>query len=70
MFNYEDCPDCDYHGDGKCSECHGSGNETDVFEALAESLSGQSQKCKNCGSNGKCPTCKGEGRITKTIFED
>jgi len=30
-----DCPDYDYVDDGKCSDCHGTGYESDVFEALA-----------------------------------
>jgi hypothetical protein len=63
-------PDCDRHGNGKCSECHGSGNETDVFEALAESLSGTSQNCKKCHGSGDCTTCDGKGTIAKTIFDD
>jgi len=66
----EKCPDCEGErafdpncGDGKCSECHGTGLEQDVLEALAESLSGQSQKCKVCGGSGKCQTCYGKGYL-------
>lgn len=56
-----DCQDCDYPGNGKCSDCHGSGYESNVFEAVAESLSGQSQICKTCNGTGKCQTCNGKG---------
>jgi DnaJ-class molecular chaperone len=66
----ENCPNCDYVSDvpalpsnGKCSDCHGTGYETDILEALAESLSGQSQRCKTCGGSGKCQTCYGKGYL-------
>jgi len=71
----KNCPDCDYVSDGvlssngKCSDCHGSGYETDILEALAESLSGQSQRCKTCGGSGKCQTCNGKGYIDTGIFD-
>jgi len=56
-----DCPDCDYPGNGKCSDCHGSGYESNVFDAVAESLSGQNQDCKTCHVSGKCQNCNGRG---------
>jgi hypothetical protein len=58
-----DCQDCDYPGNGKCSDCHGSGYESNVFEAVAESLSGQGQICKTCHGTGKCQTCNGKGYL-------
>ncbi len=68
VFNTESCPDCDGPGilgggDGKCSRCHGSGLEVDVITALAEAISGQSQKCETCGGSGKCQTCYGKGYL-------
>jgi len=68
VFNTIDCPDCDSErafggGNGKCSDCHGTGLETNVFEALAESLSGQSQDCKSCNGSGECQTCYGKGYL-------
>jgi len=69
MFKAIDCPDCDGlgifgGGNGKCSDCHRTGKEMDIIEALAESLSGQSQDCKACGGSGKCQTCYGKEYLT------
>jgi len=58
-----DCPKCDYPGNGKCSDCHGSSLETDIGEALAEAISGQSQDCQECGGSGNCQTCNGKGYV-------
>ena len=63
-----DCPDCDgpgliSGGDGKCSACHGTGLETDVVNALAKSVVGESQKCETCGGSTECQTCYGKGYL-------
>ena len=58
-----DCPNCDYPGNGKCSDCHGGGKETNVFEALAEAIAGESQDCDTCGGSGECTTCDGKGYV-------
>jgi len=63
-----DCPDCDgpgliSGGNGKCSDCHGTGYETDVIKALGESLVGESQKCETCGGSRECQTCYGKGYL-------
>ena len=64
------CPDCDGEtwfdkdcGDGKCSECHGTGGELDFLEGVTEALSGLPQKCKVCHGSGKCQTCYGKGYL-------
>jgi len=64
------CPDCDGEslfddeiGDGKCSECHGTGLELDPLEALVEALGDEPQTCKECEGSGKCQTCKGDGYL-------
>lgn len=67
MIKCSDCdgerifdPDC---GDGKCSDCHGTGLELDPLTAFTEALSGQSQKCDTCGGTGECQTCYGKGYL-------
>lgn len=68
-MSVENCSDCDYASDGplasdgRCSECHGTGYTTDVIDALAKSLGGQSQKCETCEGSGKCQTCYGKGYL-------
>lgn len=69
------CQDCDYPGDGRCSTCHGTGGETSLLDAFAESLVGDEQICKVCGGSGKCQTCGGTGGeeeldIFSDIFSD
>ncbi len=59
----EKCPDCNYPGNGKCSDCHGTGHEQDVLDAFAESLAGTSQDCKTCHGSGDCQKCDGKGYI-------
>jgi len=67
----EKCPDCDGdsmldptgRGNGKCSECHGSGGELDPLDGLAEALSNSPQTCKECGGSGDCQTCGGDGYL-------
>lgn len=70
------CVECDYvsdndllPSDGRCNECHGTGCEQDVIDALAESFSGQSQDCKRCGGTGECPACEGRGFIDTGILD-
>lgn len=62
------CPDClgsaafsHDRGDGKCSECNGTGGELNVFEAGVEALAGHSQRCKACRGSRICQTCHGDG---------
>lgn len=67
-MSMEDCPDCDGTrvfggGDGKCSDCHGTGRELDPLTAFTEALSGQSQKCDTCDGSGVCQTCYGKGYL-------
>jgi hypothetical protein len=45
------CPACG--GNGKCSECFGSGTNVHLNE--------DEPKCRNCGGNGICPACAGLG---------
>jgi DnaJ-class molecular chaperone len=59
------CPDCDGEkwfdkdvGDGKCSECHGSG----VNPNPADIVLGD-EECPVCGTSGICQTCHGEGEV-------
>lgn len=57
------CHDCDSHGDGNCSVCHGTGKALrekllgTVVEFLDESV------CSTCSGSGHCPTCGGMGEI-------
>jgi hypothetical protein len=62
------CPDCwgnadplGIWGDGKCSECHGSGKNPSILDEVTESLTGAETDCFNCGGSGQCPTCHGKG---------
>ncbi len=45
-----------------CTQCHGSGNVTQMAGAMKFSLT-----CPRCGGSGKmrnlCPSCQGEGRV-------
>ena len=63
----EKCSKCDYPGNGKCKECHGS-RKMGGWDALAASLSGTNQNCPKCSGTGKCPHCRGKGYISKGIF--
>jgi hypothetical protein len=45
------CLSC--QGDGKCSECIGSGVNTHFNE--------DEPKCRSCGGTGMCPECGGSG---------
>lgn len=51
-----DCPSC--HGTGQCPSCNGSGHLHNI------GTSG-TRDCPNC-HNGRCSTCGGSGKITKT----
>ena len=44
------------HGDGKCSECSGTGVNTHLNET--------EPKCQNCAGTGVCPNCQGAGRAS------
>jgi len=64
------CPDClgeqtfdQSLGNGKCSECKGSGYELDLLEAFVEALNDNRQTCKACHGDKTCQTCEGEGYI-------
>lgn len=67
------CPDCDSvsltpyadEGDGKCSECHGTGMGG-VLEDLADyanPLGSQGSECWKCHGTGQCQTCGGSGIV-------
>ena len=50
------CSDCDggfFHGNGKCSHCHGSGVNLNLASDLP--------RCVYCDGTGECATCKGTG---------
>jgi hypothetical protein len=47
------CRDCDWHGNGKCSKCYGTG--------INLKLNSGEAKCGNCGGTGSCPNCGGTG---------
>jgi len=64
------CPDClgeqtfdPSLGNGKCSECKGSGYELDLLEAFVVALNDNQQTCKACHGDKTCQTCEGEGYI-------
>lgn len=63
------CPDCDGtiglfgNGDGKCSECRGSGENPFILDEMAEALGSEPKECHNCNGTGDCPTCGGTGEI-------
>jgi len=70
MFDMVKCPDCDGDnamdpsvGNGKCSDCHGTGQNLDVLEDVADALSEEEQGCETCGGSGTCQTCKGDGYV-------
>jgi len=46
------CVDC--RGDGKCSECNGTG--------INVHLNHDEAKCRHCSGTGICPKCGGSGR--------
>ncbi|MFZ1322895.1 MAG: hypothetical protein WAT71_15165 [Ignavibacteria bacterium] len=56
------CQDCDFPGNGKCSECNGTGYEG-ILDAIGDALTGQDQSCETCKGTGKCQTCEGKGYI-------
>lgn len=55
----EGCSDCADHlpgcdvGNGKCSNCSGTG-----VEPLTPEID-----CSHCGGSGECPTCHGSGTV-------
>jgi len=48
-------------GDGKCSECGGTGMNPHLNEDEA--------KCRNCSGSGGCPECEGTGRVQPATHE-
>jgi len=44
-------------GDGKCSECHGSGRNPHFNVDI--------DQCQTCLGTGVCQTCKGEGYLDR-----
>jgi hypothetical protein len=46
------CVECG--GNGKCSECVGTGTNVHLNDA--------EPKCRNCSGTGTCPKCNGTGR--------
>ncbi|NOQ73859.1 MAG: hypothetical protein GQ574_17765 [Crocinitomix sp.] len=62
------CPDCNDikinifvdEGDGKCSECRGTGlgNALDQFSS---SLVNEQSRCEECNGSGICQICSGSG---------
>jgi len=63
-----ECPDCDNIlirlpdsiGDGKCSDCHGTG--IDAADAMINILSDE-HPCNTCNGTGQCQTCGGTGEV-------
>jgi hypothetical protein len=52
------CPDCDegfLKGNGKCSQCFGTG--------VNVSLVSENPKCDRCGGTGTCSRCGGTGVV-------
>lgn len=49
------CTVCQYHV-GKCGVCKGTGNVTKSAYGTSTTVS-----CRNCGGNGRCPICGGDG---------
>jgi len=61
------CPDCDgvadilsIYGNGKCSYCHGSGDDHSILDEITET---DSPRCYKCGGSGTCQTCHGSGEV-------
>jgi len=70
------CPNCDNislskglfdtYGNGRCSECHGSGHDAhaEFLVGMATlGLEGTNYPCKYCSGTGQCQMCGGSGRI-------
>jgi len=64
------CSDCGSNaaffsvGDGKCSECDGSGEKhslTDDFASMVGCL--EPEDCDECDGTGECQTCDGTGEV-------
>src|SRR5207249_1833562 len=53
-------------GNGVCSVCHGTGYPDpfkDPFSVPVSLISLEKPKCIDCGGNGQCKTCGGQGEI-------
>jgi DnaJ-class molecular chaperone len=57
------CHDCDSHGDGNCSVCHGTGKTLDegLLGTIVEFF--HLSRCSACRGTGHCRTCGGIGQI-------
>ena len=61
------CPDCAegiplVGGNGKCSQCFGSG--------INLRLNSPDRQCEKCQGTGTCPTCQGSGVVRKVSFTE
>jgi len=68
------CPGCDSiailnsafgfpQGDGKCSECHGTGYG-DALDQMIDGMFGtEAQGCLACDGTGICQICGGSGEV-------
>jgi hypothetical protein len=73
MSNKIKCPDCDGvrvfgGGDGKCSDCNGTGGGG-ILDCIAANIAPTAEaadelrECDTCNGSGVCQTCDGEGYI-------
>ena len=46
--------------DGKCSNCHGTGKDSDWVDEFFDL---GSEDCSDCDGSGVCQTCDGEGLV-------
>ena len=64
------CPDCDSveinifidKGNGKCSECHGTGLGG-ALDQFVSSVVNERSVCEYCNGTKQCQTCGGTGLI-------
>ena len=68
----ETCPACHGHpstGGAQCSECHGTGQVTQMGGRMKFNIT-----CPRCNGTGRvsneCPTCHGEGAVTRSESVD
>lgn len=64
------CSDCfgsvdlvGFYGDGKCSQCYGTGKDQGFLSGAAASFSGERDDCWKCEGSATCQTCGGTGTV-------